>query len=291
MAANKSELNDVAIYWPRKRTISAIRRTGRCPSYNEPRRLAVPGGRVALVDESGSVRLLFRIEKIERRRPVTAADGNRYEQGCVLVAKPGSLRGPGTRDPKVLSVNRHAPGAFAYFDGESYSRVLYESGTADALRIKTNAASHQHFPSRRYALFANNIGKTLSQPERHLIQEYTNWVGDTTMFAHHPLKETGLYTDLFIPRCWTLFEAKASIRRTTLREAIGQLYDYQRHYDRHPRLAVLLPERPSQTVLELFERRRIIVVWRSRRSFVDSADGVLTEDLRSFVGKNGRLER
>ena len=265
--------------------VGAVRRSGRCPSFDVPRRLR-PGGRVALVDEHESVRLVFRVERIEEGVPIRAADGKLYERRNVLVARAGSVRTPGTRDPKKLKVNRSAPGAFLYFDPSSYIPDILKPGTGKADRVKPPISTgHNQFRPRLHALFANNIGQTLSQPERGLIRAYTSWIGDTSMFGHHKaLKKTGLYTDLFIPRCWTLFEAKASTGRRTLREAIGQLYDYQRHYDRSPRLAMLLPERPSSTLMELFEKRRIIVVWRSRReSFSDSADGVLTKHLRNVA--------
>ena len=284
MLAENTDLNDVAIYWPRHRMIRPIRRAGRCPSFCVPRRLRVPGGRVALVDERGSVRLVFRVARIEEGVSVIAADGKRYERGAVLVARAGTMRSPGLRDPHVLSVNLHAPGAVAYFDASSYSRILYEYGNGGPGPLVALDREQTKFPARRYPLFANNIAKTLSQPERSLVHAYASWIGDITLFAHHALKRSGLYTDLFIPRCWTLFEAKASTHRRVLREAIGQLYDYQRHYDRSPRLAVLLPERPLVSMMELFQRRRIIAVWRSRRSsFSDSAGGVLTNDLRNLA--------
>lgn len=281
--ADKDALNDVAIYWPRKsRAIATIRRTGRCPSFGVPRKLRVPGGLVALVRDDGKVLLVFRIARVEKGVPVIAADGKRYERGCVLIARPGSIRSPGSRDPKILNVNRHAPGAFAYFDTATYERVIYEPPKHDRGVARPPNFPRPTFPSRRYPLFANNIGSTLSQPERQLIQAYVTWVGDVTMFAHHPLKETGLYTDLFIPRRWTLFEAKASTARRVLREAVGQLFDYQRYYDRSPRLAVLLPERPPRSMMGLFEKKRIVVVWRSRGgTFRDSANGILTTALRS----------
>ncbi len=111
---------------------------------------------------------------------------------------------------------------------------------------------------------------------------YVRWVGDVTMFVHHPLKETGLYTDLFVPKCWTLFEAKSSTSRRALREAVGQLFDYQRHYSRSPRVAVILPQRPPSTVMGLFERKRVAVVWRSTGgTFRDSLGGTLTQALRN----------
>lgn len=282
MIAEQEDLNNLTIHWPRSSRIARIRRSGKCPSFAAPRHLRIPGGLVALADSRGRVLLLFRISHVERGVSVMGADGNRYENGCLLVARKGTMRLPGRRDPKVLSVNRHALGAFAYFDNKTLERTIYELPENNDRSGGGTTPQMRHFPSRQYPLFANNIGKTLSQPERELILSYVNWIGKVDLFAHHPLKHTGLYTDLFIPRCWTLFEAKASTLRRTLREAIGQLFDYQRHYNRSPRLAVLLPGRPEETVMELFDRKRIIVVWKSRGgAFRDSADGVLTTELRS----------
>jgi hypothetical protein len=178
----------------------------------------------------------------------------------------------------LLNVNRYALGAFRYYNDNG--TIIYEPGAKNGDSLPPPAT----FPPRSYPLFANNIGKTLSQPEMDLIRAYATWVGDVTMFVHHPLKETGLYTDLFIPRRWTLFEAKASTQRKVLRGALGQLFDYQRHYDRRPSLGVLLPERPLQTVMDLFEKKHITVVWRSRgNTFRDSKNGFFTTDLRDIA--------
>ena len=283
MIAGKNELNDVAIHWPRRpKAISAIRRSGKCPSHAVPRKLR-PGGLVALVATDGEVLLLFQLDRIEEKKSVIGADGKRYSRGCLLIAKKGTTRSPRRSDPRVLNVNRHGLGAFAYFDASTLERVVYEVGTGNPSVDEKLEREHIPFPPVRFPLFANNIGKTLSQPEKRLIKAYVKWVGDVTMFAHHPLKQTGLYTDLFIPRCWTLFEAKASMARRTLREAVGQLYDYQRYYDRSPRIAVLLPERPLSNIMGLFEKRRIAVVWRSPGgTFRDSLGGTLTKALRDI---------
>jgi len=283
MIAGKNELNDVAIHWPRRRSkaISAIRRSGECPSHHVPRKLR-PGGLVALVAADGEVLLLFRLARIEEHRSVIGADRERYTNGCVLIARKGSARKPRRSDPQILNVNHYGVGAFAYFNA-AHQSVWYESGPGNSTRNSTARPHNSHFPMLRFPLFANNIGKTLSQPEKKLIKAYVKWVGDVTMFAHHPLKQTGLYTDIFVPRCWTLFEAKSSMARRTLREAVGQLYDYQRHYTRSPRLAVLLPAHPGANVAGLFEKRRIVVVWQSRGgAFRDSREGILTKDLRSL---------
>jgi len=281
MIAQPEDKNDLAIHWSKgDKRIAKILQSGRCPSYSVPKRIPL-GGIVALVATSGDVLLLFQLARIEQTVNVTVADGQRRQNGYYLVAKRGTIRRPRGRDPRVLNVNRHALGAFAYFDHSTFKRVIYELGNGTDPADASAAPVHKPFPSRRVPFFANNIGKTLSQPEKRLIMAYVEWIGDVTMFVHHPLKESGLYTDLFVPRCWTLFEAKSSIARGILREAVGQLFDYQRHYDRSPRLAVLLPERPASNVIGLFEKKRIVVVWRSvSGSFRDSLDGVLTKDLR-----------
>ena len=219
--AEKNELNDVAIHWPRSRskTISAILRSGECPSHAVPRKLR-PGGLVALIAADGEVLLLFRLARIEEGRSVIGADRRRYTNGCVLIARKGTARKPRRRDPHILSVNPYGVGAFAYFNA-AHQRVWYESGPGNSARDIRTRPLNRHFPTVRFPLFANNIGKTLSQPEKKLIKAYVKWVGDVTMFAHHPLKQTGLYTDLFVPRCWTLFEAKASTARRTLRDGHG----------------------------------------------------------------------
>jgi hypothetical protein len=274
---------DLAIYWPRRRKIDAVSRSGRCPSYWVPRHLR-PGGRVALVDEHGSVRLVFRMARIDEGLRIRAADGKQYDGRNVIVAERGSVRSPGKRDPRQLPVNHNAAGAFLYLDPITHIPIPVGEPRLREAGPEPEGTESNQFPPRLYPLFANNVGKTLSQPERSLIRAYTSWVGDDSMFGHHKaLKTTGLYTDLFMPCCWTLFEAKASTKRRILREAIGQLYDYQRHYTRSPRLAVLLPLRPSSTLMELFQKRRIIVVWQSRgASFSDSSpDGALTKDLRN----------
>jgi 5-methylcytosine-specific restriction protein A len=78
-----------------------------------------------------------------------------------------------------------------------------------------------------------------------------------------------------------LYEAKASVRREVLRGALGQLLDYQRYFPRRPSLALLLPQRPSERMLDLFAQKRVTVVWRSPTGrFRDTQDGVLSAHLR-----------
>lgn len=46
--------------------------------------------------------------------------------------------------------------------------------------------------------------------------------------------------------------------------ALGQLLDYKRFYARSPSLAVLLPQKPDASTLELLADYRVTVIWETR---------------------------
>jgi hypothetical protein len=69
-----------------------------------------------------------------------------------------------------------------------------------------------------------------------------------------------LYTDLYDVTTKTLYEAKGSVARTSMRMAIGQLLDYARFLD-SPSLALLVPSRPEVDLLDLCAGLHIRVVW------------------------------
>jgi hypothetical protein len=69
-----------------------------------------------------------------------------------------------------------------------------------------------------------------------------------------------LLTDLFDASTNRLYEAKGSVSRAAIRMAIGQLFDYARFLN-EPELALLLPSRPEDDLLDLCDRLQIAVVW------------------------------
>lgn len=80
-----------------------------------------------------------------------------------------------------------------------------------------------------------------------------------------------LYTDLYIREPNLLVEAKGATTRAAIRMAIGQLADYRRFLD-EPRCAILVPEKPSQDILELAAVEKIVVVWPSENRFDSTVD-------------------
>ncbi|MEU1946189.1 restriction endonuclease [Streptomyces sp. NPDC020125] len=76
-----------------------------------------------------------------------------------------------------------------------------------------------------------------------------------------------LYTDLFDATDQILIEAKGSVAREAVRMAIGQLYDYRRYIKPTPSLAVLLPSRPRQDLIDLCNVSGARVIWPDGTAF------------------------
>ena len=76
-----------------------------------------------------------------------------------------------------------------------------------------------------------------------------------------------LFTDLFDVTTGTLIEAKGSVRRESIRMAVGQLADYRRHVGNGlNELAVLLPSEPRPDLLDLLDSQDITVIWPEGKS-------------------------
>jgi hypothetical protein len=85
-----------------------------------------------------------------------------------------------------------------------------------------------------------------------------------------------LFSDLYDKTTTTLFEAKGTVERGAIRMAIGQLADYKRFVDGGAaKLAVLLPARPRQDLLELLQAEGIDTVWPEAGGFTDTTGGSL----------------
>ncbi len=78
-----------------------------------------------------------------------------------------------------------------------------------------------------------------------------------------------LFSDLIDRTTNTLYEAKGSVERGAIRMAIGQLMDYSRFVEPSPRLAVLLPSRPRDDLLNLLTSVGVGLVWRDGDGFTE----------------------
>ena len=67
-----------------------------------------------------------------------------------------------------------------------------------------------------------------------------------------------------------LYEAKGNVERGSVRMAIGQLLDYRRFECHSITLAILLPRRPAQDLIELIHEAPATAVWRTKDGFASS---------------------
>lgn len=84
-----------------------------------------------------------------------------------------------------------------------------------------------------------------------------------------------LFMDLYDATTGTLVEAKGSVERTSIRMAIGQLADYSRFLAGQPQLAVLLPKRPRDDLVDLLRSQGIDLIYPEETGFTDSTGGAL----------------
>ncbi|MFE4859392.1 restriction endonuclease [Streptomyces sp. NPDC056670] len=87
-----------------------------------------------------------------------------------------------------------------------------------------------------------------------------------------------LYTDLYDLTDGVLIEAKANVTREAIRMAIGQLFDYRRHLDPKPEIALLLPSKPRLDLLKLCHAAEVAaqVIWPEGDEFIKSMPQVST---------------
>lgn len=111
-------------------------------------------------------------------------------------------------------------------------------------------------------------GQIAQRREGILVTAFKDWLErDGHKTCRHRIRPTGeledIWTDIYDLTDGILYEAKASSTRGDVRMAIGQLLDYGRFILPKPRLAVLLPSKPSVDILKLLGLTNILCVVHS----------------------------
>lgn len=141
-------------------------------------------------------------------------------------------------------------------DKSAFSDVEFD-GSASLVAVEQNDETSFTVAPRE--------GTTAFRREGELVERYMAWMGPTHVFRRWklrvPYELRPLLTDIYDESENILFEAKGTTTRGAIRMAIGQLLDYQRHIDRRGlRLAILLPQGPSEDLVELATSVGIAVV-------------------------------
>ncbi|MET9881887.1 restriction endonuclease [Streptomyces sp. NPDC006430] len=117
-----------------------------------------------------------------------------------------------------------------------------------------------------------------ARTEGLLLQEYAHHLRslgrDVSQMQINVAGEAGaLVIDLLDKTENRLIEVKSSATRSAVRAAIGALMDYRRFLNPTPRLAVLVPDKPREDLLDLCASLCVEVIWRGENGgFVSSDD-------------------
>lgn len=100
--------------------------------------------------------------------------------------------------------------------------------------------------------------------ESELVERFVAWLrgkGSTVTAHHYPIVQPPLRNDLADETNLQLWEAKASVSRSSIRMALGQLLDYLRFEPPAWRGGVLLPHPPSDDLVALIRTSGHAVAW------------------------------
>lgn len=126
--------------------------------------------------------------------------------------------------------------------------------------------------TERYYLDRSREPTEAERREARLLQDYIQSCrGKGHKLVRHRITIPGeakpLFTDLHDATANVLIEAKGTVTREAIRMAIGQLLDYQRWISPSPQLAVLLPERPREDLVQLLAASKVALIYREDREF------------------------
>ncbi|MGS0684599.1 hypothetical protein ACVBEQ_05520 [Nakamurella sp. GG22] len=146
----------------------------------------------------------------------------------------------------------------------------YAAGSAEPVPI-------ERFDVSAYTV-AGSVGTTATKTESLLVERFVQQLADLgrtcSRYRIQPPHELrSLYTDVFDSTQNVLYEAKGVATREAIRLAIGQLLDYRRHIPTNPSIAVLVPVRPSDDLLQLLSGLSIRCVYETRLGSFEPADG------------------
>lgn len=122
------------------------------------------------------------------------------------------------------------------------------------------------------------VSRTIERREQGLVDRYRNHMeakGHSIVCIKIPDgKGNTLSNDIYDKDLHALIEAKGSSDRNSVRMALGQILDYQRHATPKHR-GVLLPDKPIQDLIDLLEANGVTTIWETVRGFSDSDGGPL----------------
>jgi hypothetical protein len=147
--------------------------------------------------------------------------------------------------------------------------------TQDAL---TKFAELPHEHELEYEVRTRSKIMHAQRVEAQLVRRYQGWLlqqGRKLVTVRYK----NIRCDAYEKKRRNLVEAKCSPAREYIRMAVGQLLDYAfqgRKSLGQPNLAILLPKKPGQSLIDWLADIHIDVIWEEKHSFLDNANGRFT---------------
>ncbi|MFB7664138.1 restriction endonuclease [Kitasatospora sp. NPDC056138] len=116
--------------------------------------------------------------------------------------------------------------------------------------------------------------------ESKLVEDYAAFLmGAGHDVSRHRITPSGelkpIITDLFDATTNRLIEAKGTVTREAVRMAIGQLFDYGRHFmELEPSRALLVPSKPRADLIGLCKYAQVDVIWPDNGGYFTTAEHV-----------------
>lgn len=271
---------DIVISWPEgKHILNKLIRQGFIAIKSFPSEFDYKSNKIAVV-QNNELKLVISIKKVVRGVESEIASGSVKPHFKLTKANKLFFN---LKSLKSVSIpckikGFHGFGAWRYYNINKNLPILIgenprrPTGNYIDQSISINK---NEFYSRPY--IPGVTPSNLSQPEKKLVDTYIAFCNLNNYVVQPYIKSERLYADLYDRSKWRLIEAKASVDRKTIRYAVGQLLDYKGNFNRKPSLGILLPQRPSKSILKFLEDNKITAIWHtSKYRFRDSASGKWT---------------
>lgn len=257
----------------------------RLTKFKDPRKHIHIGDRIVLWQVEGNKPEAAGVYAIGEiiREPVRIRD---TWQGWYRLTRVQDLERP--IPPKVLRadpllrmipvIRRPAQGSNFEITHAQWQRIesYFAATTGNAKSSATLVPIKETARSAQTAIVPASEIREMKLRERRLVQSYQRYLrgrGSSARPYRIRLSDgISITCDLYDEKRGNLIEAKGLIDRPSLRMAIGELADYARFIPRRPRLAVLVPARPSADLEQLLRSQGVHTIWQSEPAkFADNS--------------------
>jgi hypothetical protein len=191
----------------------------------------------------------------------------------------GSAEYPSKPSEPEWTMSRRRDQIGPFLEAHRASDVLAREATRDTRRVATSVIEVDIVPLERSETEAARYQRTASsvavnRRESNLVGRYAEYLErsghSVVRLKIRTAEGDTLFSDIWVRDLQLLVEAKGDVDRASVRMALGQLIDYAQGADSECGRAVLLPERPSQGILELIHAGGAYAIWPSGDSFATS---------------------